>query len=252
MDQKLHSGNGVNVLVVVLAMVACATSVAAQQYCGDGCVAHAVQVAFAGCGDLPDNVSVHEGTPDGPLLPLVKAPGGYWEADKKSFEPLRLKLCTPDCSNGKGCASASETLAIERGPRRVCAARYLIVCNEQAWKIHVETEPGRWFLSYKAVKRTPDAGAKPRRGGGITPFDLCNLTPDEQVETVLQFQRINTVISIPLKPIHLGLFQLGDTVDVDRDEIVRALQTALGIRHPLSVKERESLPKLVTFKLMDR
>lgn len=252
MDQELHSGNGVIAFFAALVVAACATSVPAQEYCGEDSVAHAVQVTFAGCGDLPDNVSVYEGDRIGPLLPLTKAPSGYWEADKKGFEPARLALCSPDCSKGNGCALPSQTLAIERGGRRVCAARYVIPCNEQVWKIHVETEPGRWFLSYTILKRAPGTPAPSKHRGGITPFDLCNLAPDEQIVAVLQFQGMNTVVSIPLKPIHLGLFQRGHTVDVHRDELARGVQTALRIRHPLSVEERERLPKLVTFKLLDR
>lgn len=249
MDHALSSR--VIVFFVALAVAACAASVSAQEYCGDGSVAHAVQVTFAGCGDMPDNVSVHEGE-GGELLPLMRNPtSGYWEADRKTFEPPHLKLCAPDCSRAYGCARPTQTLAIDRGTRRVCAGRYVIRCTQQVWRVHVDTGSGRrWFL-YKILKRTPGATEKPKQGGKRAPFDLCKLAEGDQIEIVLQVQGIDSVVAIPLKPIHLGLFERAQTVQVNRDELARGFQTATGIKRALSVEERERLPNVVTFKLID-
>jgi hypothetical protein len=248
MDKKLHPRS--LSLFVALILAVCATSATGQQYCGETSLAHAVQVTFAGCGDVSDNISVYEGeSAEGALLPLVKASSGYWEADRKSFDPVHLTLCSPDrdCHAGKGCARSSQTLAIDRGSHRVCAARYVIPCKEKVWKIHVDTEPGRWLLVYK----TQSVTEKPQQGGKLTPFDLCNLAYDELVEPALQFPGSNGNISIPLKPIHIGSFGHGQTVNISREELVRELKAALRIKQPLPAAMRDSLPKLVTFKLID-
>jgi hypothetical protein len=209
-----------------------------------------VQVTFAGCGEIPDNISVYEDeSAEGPPLLWVKASSGYWEADRKSFDPAHLALCLPDrdCHAGKGCALPSQTLAIDRASHRVCAARYVIPCKPQVWKLHVDTEPGRWLLVYT----TQSVTEKPQHGGKLTPFDLCNLVYDEQVEPALQFPGSNGNISIRLKPIHIGSFGHGQTVEINREELVRELKAALRIKQPLPAEMRESLPKLITFKLID-
>jgi hypothetical protein len=240
MDQLLHCRESVIAFFAALVVAACATSVTAQ-HCGDGAVAHAVQVKFADCGDVPDDVSVYIGSNIGELLPLTKSPSGYWEADYVTFEPTMLALCLHTCSNSKsGCARFREMVAIDRGSHHgVCAARYVIRCTEPVWKLHVETEPetGGWIIVYKRLRRTPGTtAARP-------PFDLCDLAYDEQVE--FQLQGIPTPIL--LKLIYVDLFERGQTIEVNRDELARGLQTAL--KRTLSAKERDLLPKLVTFKV---
>jgi hypothetical protein len=221
-------------------MAVCAASVTAQQYCGEGSVAHAVQVTFAGCGDVPDNVSVYIGSNIGELLPLVKAPSGYWEADRENFAPLNLRLCSPECSGKIGCAGFREMVAIDRGPHhRVCAARYIIHCTEAVWKLHVETEPGRFFVAYKRL--TPGGTAPQQQVTKRTPFDLCDLGYKEKVELQLQ-----GTVSITLKAIDVGLFERGQTIKVSRDELAR------GLQRPLSPEERKRLPEFVTLTIIDR
>jgi hypothetical protein len=245
MDQDvLLPGKGVIAFFAALVVVACATSVTAQ-YCGDGSVAHAVQVKFADCGDMNDNVSVYIGSNSGSLLPLTRLPTGYWEADMPTFEPSTQTLCSHTCRGVGGCARFSEMVAV--GPRRVCAARYVIRCTESVWKLHVETEPG-WYLVYKRLKQTPDQTEQQRIPvPHPTPYDLCDLAYDEQVEPILQLRWI--AVSIPLKPIDVRSFQRGPTVDVNRDDLAREYQAVLGTKRLLSAGELELLPKRITFKL---
>lgn len=195
MDRVLRSGNEVVAFFAALIVAASTTSVTAQQYCGDGSYAHAVQVQFDECGAVPDNVSVYISNYDDPLLLLSKAPSGYWEADTKTFDPRNnVKLCSPACSSAYGCAPVPKMIAINRGSHvGMCAARYVIHCTEPVWKLHVETGPGRWYVFYKRLRQTP--GATEQEGGKMTPFDLCDLAYDEQVELQLHLQGI--AISIP-------------------------------------------------------
>jgi hypothetical protein len=267
MDQDLHSGNAVIGFFAALVVAACGTSVRAQ-VC-DGAVARAVQVKFADCGEVPDNVSVYIGSNVGALLPLTKASNGYWETDKSTFEPVDLTLCSHTCRSLGGCAGFSETVEIERGRRLVCAARYLISCNKSVWKLHVETEPG-WVLVYKRLKRTSGAteqepipktalAHKPLKRTAAatkqepipephpTPYDLCDLDYDEQVEPILQLRWF--AVAIPLKVIDVSSFGRGATVDVNRDDLARGYQAALGTKRTLSAEELDLLPKRITFKI---
>jgi hypothetical protein len=208
----------------------------------DRSVAHAVQVAFADCGDVPDNVSVHLDNNVGELLPLTKSPRGYWEADKSAFKPAKLTLCAHTCSATSGCARLSETVEIDRGTGPVCAARYVIRCTEQMWTLHVDTVPARWLV-YKRLKRTNGVMTTPEQGGKWPPFDICDLAYDEQVE--LAFKEID--ISIPLKPISAESLEHGTAVVRSRDELAREIQIAL--KHALSDRELQLLPMRVTFTL---
>ena len=220
---------------------ACASSVMAQ-YC-DGAVAQAVQVKFTDCGDVRDDASVYMDDNRGPLLALTKAPSGYWEADKKISEPTGLMLCSHTCSGVSGCARSSKTVAIDRGLRRVCAARYEIRCTGQAWNLHVDTEPGRLII-YKRLRQTRDGIAIQQQGANMTPFQFCDLAYDEHVE--LQLQGI--AVTIPLKSISVGSLVRGTTY-VNHDELARAFQTARRTKKVLSAEENDLLPKLVTFKI---
>src|SRR5947199_3900985 len=136
MDRHLHSSvNRIIVFFFALIVVAWASSVTAQQYCGEGSAAQAVQVKFVDCGDVPENASVYIDNNIGELLPLTKAPSGYWEADGK-FDPAKQKLCSHTCRSKGGCAQLMlKTVAINRGSKQVCAARTVIQCNEQAWNL---------------------------------------------------------------------------------------------------------------------
>ena len=81
MDQYLHSSvNRIIVFFAALVVAARAISVTAQQYCAADSVAQAVQVKFADCGDVPDNVSVYIRDNIGPTLPLTKASSGIGRA----------------------------------------------------------------------------------------------------------------------------------------------------------------------------
>src|SRR5258706_3606808 len=156
MDRYLHSSvNRIIVFFAALVMAVWVTSVTAQQYCGADSAAQAVQVKFADCGDVPDNASVYIGDNIGELLPLTKAASGYWEADGK-FEPAKLKLCSHTCRSASGCARFSKTVAINRGSKEVCAARTVIQCTEQAWNLHVNTEPSSRLVDYKRLKPNRD------------------------------------------------------------------------------------------------
>lgn len=248
MDQEIHPGNRVTAFFVALVVVAACTTSVSAQVC-EGSVAHAVQVMFADCGNVPDNVSVYIGNNSGSPLALSKALSAYWEADKKTFEPADVTLCSHTCSSTFGCARFSETVAINRGDRRVCAARYVIQCTEQVWNLRVETDPGRRFVTYKRLGQ--NRGAMPGLPrGSMTPLELCDLALDEQVEIVLKVQGSAGDVLIPLKPISVGSFVRGTRVDVNRDELARRLQTALRVS-TLTDEGRELLPKLVTFKLIE-
>ena len=212
------------------------------QYCDDA-VAQAVQVKFADCGHVPDDVSVYMDDKRGSLLALTKAPSGYWEADKKVFEPTGLTLCSHTCGPLWGCAGSSETVPIERGLRRVCAARYEIRCTEQVWNLHVDTEPGRLII-YKRLRQTRDGLAIQQQGANMTPFQFCDLAYDEHVE--LQLQGI--AVTIPLKSISVGSLGRGTTY-VNHDDLARQLQTARRTKKVLSAEENDLLPNLVTFKI---
>jgi len=244
MDQYLHSSvNRIIVFFAALIVAAWATSVTAQ-YCGDDSVALAVQVKFADCRDVPDNASVYIGNNIGQLLPLTKAPSGYWEADWK-FEPAKLTLCSHTCSSASGCARFSKTVAIDRGPLRgVCAARYVIRCTEQAWNLHVNTEPPR-LVDYKRLKQNPGGRATLQQGSKRTPFNLCDLAYDEHVE----FQLKGIAVSIPLTSVDVGSFKRG-TIYVNHDELARGLlQTERDTKRAFSAEERDLLPNLVTFNI---
>ena len=82
----------------------------------------------------------------------------------------------------------------------------------------------------------------------MTPFDLCDLAYDEHVE--LQLKVIE--VYVPVKTIYAGLFQRGQTIEVNRDELARRLQTARKTKRALSAEERNHLPNRVTFKIIDR
>ena len=81
-----------------------------------------------------------------------------------------------------------------------------------------------------------------QQGGSRTPFEICDLAYDEQVELKLE----EIAVPIPLRPISAESFERGVFV-VSRDQLARGIQIAL--KHPLSAKELQLLPKLVTFKL---
>jgi hypothetical protein len=225
-------------------------SISAQQYCGEGSVAHAVQVKFARCGEVPDNVSVYEGEDRNHLLALTKALSGYWEADTENLDPAKLKLCSPECtsSSSKGCAPLAGIFAIEREPHhRVCAARYVIDCTEPVWKLHVEIKPkGLWVIVYKRTRGSADRKAEPEQGGKTAPFDFCDLAYDERVELHLQ----GTVGTIPLATIYRNSFERGETIELNREELVRRLQTLRGTKHALSPDERDRIPTLIRFKII--
>jgi hypothetical protein len=248
MDRYLHSSvNRIIVFFAALVVAAWATSVTAQQYCGPYSVAQAVQVKFADCGDVPDNVSVYIDDTGGKLLPLTKAPSGYWEGDKK-FEPAKQTLCSHTCGSASGCARFSRTVAIDRGQSfPVCAARYVIRCAEQAWNLHVDSEPG-WLVNYKSLRQTRGGTKTLQEGARMTPFNLCDLAHDEHVE--LQLKVIE--VYVPVKTIYAGLFHRGQTIEVNRDELVRRLQAARGTKRARPAEERKHLPDLVTFKIIDR
>jgi hypothetical protein len=126
----------------------------------------------------------------------------------------------------------------------VCAARYIIHCTKEVWKVRVESEPGPrsiGYVVYGRLKRTPGVREALQRGEKRTPFDLCGLEYDEEVE----FELHATNIPIPLKTIDSRLFELGRTVNVSRDELARQSQRLL------SAEERKRLPALVTFTIID-
>jgi hypothetical protein len=247
MDKDQRSGYGVVPFVAALAVGVCATSAWAQSC--EGSLARAVQVTFADCGEVHDSVSVCIGSNSGALLPLSKAPSGYWEADNKTFDPKELTLCSFACNSAGGCARPSETVWIDRGRLRVCAARYVIRCTDPVWRLHVDFEPGPWIVVYKRLKRASAATEAGTRSPAMksAPFDVCNLASDEEIEPVVQLQGIP--ISIPLQPILMGSFGRASTVNVNRDELARRYQAALGTKRTLSPQDLDVLPKVVTFKM---
>lgn len=250
MGENLHSKLRLTTMAAAIVAATLGHHVAAQT-CAGG-VAQAVQVKFIGCGQLPDEVVVHEGDSSGSALALTKAANGYWEADRKTFDPGRLRLCSA-CSSPSGCAFSSEVARIDRNGKRPCAARYFIECNEPVWKLNVETKPGRTILHLRRLKLTSDRTPKPAAATPpatprfFTPVELCDLALDEMVEPKLELAGIS--VPIPLRPITVASFQKGPVVEISRSELARGLKDVLGSKRVLSDEERELLPRVVTFRM---